>query len=283
MDLTLFSCIEKTEQDYYLKKKQTISESDDCPIIDTIQQEELKNHEAERITWLSNPVIELNNTDNDIIEIESAEMKEYECLEQTMQVNDDHDDADDVSSQQNEKKGNLFHLDLLFDSLRVIETIITVVELIDSMKSQVSRQLYKETTNRQQESVAAPNKQSTDTAMIKPDNECTGQLDESRFKLSPVQANPGLSFAKISYFNSEPETELFKKVELILLKVLKNSYENLNDTLKIAYKYDELTIEICKFMFNQQVKLLENDKLRKFKNFKMRWYLQCINHFCIFI
>ena len=250
-----FRYVEKIEQEYCTKKKQIISASDDDCIEIDVQEESMNKLTC----FIPNK-----------IEKKSIDQQAFACSDQPMQISDDE-------SSQEEEKGNLFHLDLLFESFNLIDTILTVVELVDLMASQVSHEFNKNyskkitITTKINEQKNEPDKAVCQTKNIQP-KISTEEKKPCLFKETTNQSSHSVCGVKISYLNNGPETELFKTIESVLLAASKTAYENLNDALKNSYKYEQLTTDICQFMFNQQVKHIENDKLRELKIYKLRWY-----------
>ncbi len=256
MDLAL-SYLEQIEQEYYTKKKPVISNSDDCIEMD-IQKENINSLSCH----IPNKV-----------EVEKNNQSDFEFFDQPMQIYEEE-------SSQEEEKGNLFHLDLLFESLNLIDTILTVIELVDLMAGQVTHEYRKKNIDSKENMTVAIRelKSDSDKFVINSRNKQSKiSTEELKLLLNKEKTNQNShssSTLKISYLNNGPETELFRKLESVLLEASKKSYENLNDSLKNSYKFERLTTDICQFMLNQQVKHIENEKLREIKIFKLRWYLK---------
>ena len=168
-----------------------------------------------------------------------------------------------------------------------------MIELVDSMVTQVSKSSLKINNLKPLKESSVPTKidinkpQESDIFEITKKNLETKNSNK-RLTCSPIEMEDkskkakilpieeisidsnSKSISKLSYLNDSHETDVTNKVEKIFLNLLESSYKNINDILKSTYKLEDLTHDICKFMLNQQIKIIQNEKSN---TSKLRWFL----------
>ena len=219
-----------------------------------------------------------------------TELKLEKSTEKNLKNQDFEININDSSFQ---SKNDLCNLSLFADSLDIINSMLEVIELVDSMVTQVSKSSLKINNLKPLKESSVPTKidinkpQESDIFEITKKNLETKNSNK-RLTCSPIEMEDkskkakilpieeisidsnSKSISKLSYLNDSHETDVTNKVEKIFLNLLESSYKNINDILKSTYKLEDLTHDICKFMLNQQIKIIQNEKSN---TSKLRWFL----------
>lgn len=219
-----------------------------------------------------------------------TELKLEKSTEKNLKNQDFEININDSSFQ---SKNDLCNLSLFADSLDIINSMLEVIELVDSMVTQVSKSSLKINNLKPLKESSVPTKidinkpQKSDIFEITKKNLETKNSNK-RLTCSPIEMEDkskkakilpieeisidinSKSISKLSYLNDSHETDVTNKVEKIFLNLLESSYKNINDILKSTYKLEDLTHDICKFMLNQQIKIIQNEKSN---TSKLRWFL----------
>lgn len=219
-----------------------------------------------------------------------TELKLEKSTEKNLKNQDFEININDSSFQ---SKNDLCNLSLFADSLDIINSMLEVIELVDSMVTQVSKSSLKINNLKPLKESSVPTKidinkpQESDIFEITKKNLETKNSNKrltcfpiemedksKKAKILPIEEisidSNRKSIPKLSYLNDSHETDVINKVETIFLNLLESSYKNINDILKSTYKLEDLTHDICKFMLNQQIKIIQNEKSNASK---LRWFL----------
>ena len=265
------------------EKCELATQSPDCPSSDSFNQEQIP-------IYLN---IQQRNFNFNQTELKLEKSTEKNLKNQDFEIN--------INDSSFQSKNDLCNLSLFADSLDIINSMLEVIELVDSMVTQVSKSSLKINNLKPLKESSVPTKidinkpQESDIFEITKKNLETKNSNK-RLTCSPIEMQDkskkakilpieeisidsnSKSISKLSYLNDSHETDVTNKVEKIFLNLIRasfnyeilSSYKNINDILKSTYKLEDLTHDICKFMLNQQIKIIQNEKSN---TSKLRWFL----------
>lgn len=209
----------------------------------------------------------------------SQDKSDYELMDYFNEIESkyNHIDIKEESSTITETN-ELKNLSTYLDSLDVLTNIIDQIETNNSHRDLTNAFLHKDTSQPKVNNICENNE--TIFKNIAAEDELEQLFasfsDRQESIINDIKKDQLTSnkddVSKLSYSNQSTENEMIRRVEIIFLKRLKLAYDNLNDSIKNVYKLEDLNQNTCKYLLDQQIKFIVNEKSNP-NVLKLKWFL----------